>query len=632
MLFRILIIVTLVLIVNTTHARWITKADANIEIRFLSDIYIKRNGTSTETVELKIKILNESGRENTATQILSYNRDTTKIEILDAKTINQGKVFYVPDQNIQDKSVATSINSSGFDETGQILIGFPNVQVGSEIYLKYKTTVSKTNIPDYFESTALIGTGGYWQSSQIKYTSEIPLYFKVNDPDKIFKIIQNKTANNASGLYNIIINQQTPYSRDTVNEPENSRVNSKYYAWVAVSSLEHFEDLGRLEAPRYISKLSQPLPTTLTSILSKATKANGEVEQINTVTSALNEKIQYMGDWRTVEGRFVPRDLEKIAATEHGDCKDFALSTAAILKKLGYKTLFALVHRGMGFTPDTGSIPRQANFNHVILKVYGKSGKTYWIDPTNFVSMANGIFPDIADKTALILDPEKPYLEKIPDISPDNAQTDFIAEINTDSGSAAQYVDTLVLRGESALEITGLGLSNSAKTIKNEVMRLITESRIDEKDVSHFSIPDLKSREVNDVEIKVNYLRKNKLFLTNLGRAIQFRSRWHMPFLDISSDQVSDLVLNYPVTLNRKFLIKNSIIRNIESVNFEIDTPWVFVKRLCTKEDNDTVVTDKVIIKKGIIENADLKSEKYKELKTTLETYVRDVALILEDH
>jgi hypothetical protein len=40
-----------------------------------------------------------------------------------------------------------------------------------------------------------------------------------------------------------------------------------------------------------------------------------------------------------------------------------------------------------------------------MVKVTNKKGIVNWIDPTNFDSMADGIFPDIANKMVLILDP-----------------------------------------------------------------------------------------------------------------------------------------------------------------------------------------------------------------------------------
>ncbi|MDE4994734.1 transglutaminase, partial [Francisella tularensis subsp. holarctica] len=46
----------------------------------------------------------------------------------------------------------------------------------------------------------------------------------------------------------------------------------------------------------------------------------------------------------------------------------------------------------------------------------GFDEKEYWIDPTNNISMTNVLFPDIANRKALILDPEGFIFTHIPNI------------------------------------------------------------------------------------------------------------------------------------------------------------------------------------------------------------------------
>ncbi|MDE4990377.1 transglutaminase, partial [Francisella tularensis subsp. holarctica] len=48
--------------------------------------------------------------------------------------------------------------------------------------------------------------------------------------------------------------------------------------------------------------------------------------------------------------------------------------------------------------------------------VKGFDEQEYWIDPTNNISMTNVLFPDIANRKALILDPECFIFTQIPNI------------------------------------------------------------------------------------------------------------------------------------------------------------------------------------------------------------------------
>ena len=128
------------------------------------------------------------------------------------------------------------------------------------------------------------------------------------------------------------------------------------------------------------------------------------IEKLNTVTSLLAENINYLGDWRPISGLYVPRDLEAIANTKLADCKDFSAATAAILRKLGMEAHISWVKRGLGAFESPTPLPTMTEFNHAIVRAV-TSGRTYWVDPTNFSSFAQGIFPDIADKRTLTLDP-----------------------------------------------------------------------------------------------------------------------------------------------------------------------------------------------------------------------------------
>ncbi|MDE4940907.1 transglutaminase, partial [Francisella tularensis subsp. holarctica] len=60
------------------------------------------------------------------------------------------------------------------------------------------------------------------------------------------------------------------------------------------------------------------------------------------------------------------------------------------------------------------TLPSIINFNHAIVYVKGFVEKEFLIDPTNNISMTYGLFPDIANRHALILDREGFLFKRIP--------------------------------------------------------------------------------------------------------------------------------------------------------------------------------------------------------------------------
>lgn len=411
-------LILLVFFINySAQGRWSNYEDAPVEIKFCNtSITINQDGTSEQIAEMHAKILKESGRSQFSHYRLSYNNYSAQISILEAKTVYNGQEYVVSKDMIEDKPLASF--GQGFDQLNQITISFPKVELGAEIYLKYKLVKTKVPVDNFYGTTFFYGTDGYLQADHTKINSKLPLNIKVNDPKGVLKVITDAE----SDFHSAEIILEKPVYNQLTNEPGQGILNIKHSTWVSLSSLTKWQDLVKQLAPGYSKIINQPLPTIFMNIAASALDKNTDEEKITFVTSSLAEKIQYMGDWRTVSGQYFPRDLEKIATSQIGDCKDFSASTAAILQKLGFKVQPILVMRGITNFSNPDALPNVGNFNHVMLKVANKNGKIYWIDPTNFVSMAQGIFPDVAGKLALVLDLQQAGYTKIPEIAYHNSQ------------------------------------------------------------------------------------------------------------------------------------------------------------------------------------------------------------------
>ena len=84
-------------------------------------------------------------------------------------------------------------------------------------------------------------------------------------------------------------------------------LDSKHLVWISLSSLGSWEELAHKVDIDYDKVISQPLPKLFSDIAKAAEEVNGGKGKIDTVTSLLSEKIQYMGDWRAIKGRFIPK-------------------------------------------------------------------------------------------------------------------------------------------------------------------------------------------------------------------------------------------------------------------------------------------------------------------------------------
>ncbi|HBC72045.1 MAG TPA: hypothetical protein DCZ38_04655 [Coxiellaceae bacterium] len=626
---RILVLVTFLwtIILTPAQAKWATPADAPTKNSYIKEINVNNNGTYEMTVETKKEILTELGRDVAANTTLYYNGDSEKLEILAAKTIYKGKEYPLDKNLIEDKPLASS--PSGFDQVRQILLAFPKAEVGATLYLKYKFIQKIPNLDDFFAETFSFGRGELVVSSRVKINSKLPLNTLINDPKNFLKITKNKTNN----LYNLEVVLAKPIFTWVINEPE-LIINDKYFTWVSVSNLNKWEDLAVKQGLLYTKVFSQKLPENFEQILKIAKKKTNEVEQINTVTSLLNDKIRYLGDWRTVNGRFIPRDLDKISKTQLGDCKDFSAATAAILTKLGFKAQIVLVMRGID-SLSKNILPSLEAFNHAMVKVTNKNGLVYWIDPTNFVSMANGIFPDIANKMALILDPKEPSYEKIPSVNFMRAEAGIVKRqmVILSDGKILES-GHVILKNEATIGITGAALRFSNEIIKNIIFYAFAgEVNIDDKNKKSMHLPKLDSRIVSDISFDYSFERENDILKTNVGPAIKLIYGGPISKLySISQDYGSEALIDtFPNTDKRQTIIKNINAQNIESLNKEIKTPWLYVKRECSFNHNhDLQIDDTTTVYKNLIPNEDFKKPEFIKLKNWLKDNFKDVVIVFE--
>ena len=624
-----LIITTFVfLFINNSYARFATLQDADTSYDFYNkDISINEDGTYEETVEFQITLLREQARSMAAKFSLPYNGSCESIEIIEAKSILDSKEYPVTKNLITDKEIDG--NKQGFDDYKQISLSFPKNEVGASIYLKYKKTFKEVPVKQEFFTNGYYGYNGLWKKSDINIDSKIALKIQVNDPHKNLSVKTESIKDKPNYFYKAQIKLVKPIINYTINEVSQSSLNSDKHTYFTITSLDDWQTLGNKISAQYTEILEKPLPTMFSEISEIAAKEKNTVDQINKVTTLLNEKIEYFGSWQSINGKFVPQDFNLVAKKQSGDCKDFAAITTKILNSLGYKANMVLVLRGAGIQSKPDAIPNAFEFNHAMVRAVAPSGKTYWIDPTNSISMADGLFADIAEKYALVIDNENSAYEQIPEISEEHAKVLITDTIQDDKVA----ILTVKLLGEKSTQLTAAHLYLSNQAAEDWLYNGFVSSNIDQENRINTVIPKLTSRVVTPIDITLQYKDPNMFSKTNLGRAYSLNKTTPL-FLnniikvDVNQD-INDLYLDHPRTLERKTIFKNIKIQNLESLNFNLENKFVSLSRQSQIQGNDTIITDKAIIHKSWIENSELKSEEFKKLLLTVQDKVLKHSVVL---
>lgn len=616
---RIVSFFLLFILSTTTFARWATHDDAELEfLERNQTITIHADGKAEVTNLIKIKILNEQGREELTTLPLQYNSDNTKLSIVLAKITVDGVDHLLGPDLIEDKPLASA--AEGFDQMHQVLLAFPQTKIGAIIELQIKQDYFNPTIPGLFETIVDFGSKDL-QDANVVIRSEIPVYIKLNDPQHAFKVKEFKEKKQFG--YNITLSK--PLYMGIVNET--SLVPSfTQLPWLYVSTAKNWDKVAKVLAADYNSVIQQPLPPLYENILLAAHKETDPLKQIDIVTSKLNESIKYMGDWRSNKGKMFPQDLAKAAARRLGDCKDFATGTAAILNRLGIKSSVAVVFRGRGMYDISAlTLPGLNHFNHAMVKAQ-VGNTTYWVDPTNSFSIANKILPDIADREVLVLDALKPELERIPRIQPQDALLKITRELDFTNPELVSVTGTMSMQGITATKFTGYELYNSKETLDSKLLGRLGnfDNMLDKKIVT----PNLKSRIVENLDFTFSYKEKNKILNTNAGLALLIGNPVNGSYV-FSDERVGGVSTDGVSTLELITILKNIKAQNNHDLNCDIKSPWVDAKRTVTYKDNSVTVLQQFAIKQSQLSNDVIKSAAYKKVAQDLETNFNDGVAIV---
>lgn len=601
---------------QTAQARWADPSEAAYKINFERWHYkVHKDGSATITVESELEVLKDSARESEGLRRFRYDSSISTMKILEAKTINADGAIEVPKLDKEDKPLASS--GPGFDVINQVTVAFPRVNVGSKLFLKTEETQRRAVIPDYFFTLQQMGRSVY-DKLTLDFESERPIYLKIADPEKVLFTKADKK--------HIHIELKAPFYRNAVEEP-NQFFTPTAQPWYAVSTAKDWTEFPKATLQAYENEITGALPASYEKIKNDARKINEPTAQINAVTSRIAELIRYNGEWRALEGLWHPRSLQTITETGFGDCKDFATSTAAILRRLGYDSHVAWTMRWREFTP-TPLDDQALDVNHAIVYAV-KDNHEYWIDPTNLTSSAQAIYADIANRTAYVLEASELAVKHTPAMDP--SQGDMIIKTKLAFQTDELAADgTVTFKGRTAEAWTGEELKQDKKSINYNLISWVT----DRSKAVGWSIGtyDLTSRIVKDLAIPFDYtVRNDAIVQTTAGKGYVISAPFFLDHFRINAkDRETDLLLANPQQLHREIEITGKDVQQLKPMECHGDSPWIAFKRELKKESNGVMMNEEMIVKTLHIPAQDIRTEKFAQLQKDILECMQEAIVVFK--
>ena len=257
------------------------------------------------------------------------------------------------------------------------------------------------------------------------------------------------------------------------------------------------------------------------------------------------------------------------------------------------------------------------------------TAKRFWVDATNPVAYARGVYADIADRSAYVLYADGGKLDHTPRLQPADAtfSSHLAYEFQPDGSLAAS--GSLTLGGRQAIGLTARAFYSPVEAVNYDIIHSISNNgKILDSSVGNF---DRGSRLVTDVTIPVKFHLAESGLTTSAGLGYPlFRDDSVSKLLVETKDRVSDLYIESPNISKTTVDLLNVRKVGTASLDCDLQTDFIDLKREVKSIKNGVSIVDTAIVKKAIVTSSVLQSSAFAAFQTSARKCFNRAAIILE--
>jgi hypothetical protein len=585
---------------------------------------VAKDGSSTETVESKIFVQGEDGKHSASLFGIDYNATTDEVSVLEAYTLNGKTKFPVEPSMIEDRDKG---NSKDYDAMKSRSLAFPQVQVGSRIYVRYQIHTKKPILPERWMGELDLGPGGFMDNVHVLVHSELPIYYRVKDPGHLAwikqKDIHSLEFRNKKAIPGWVHAEKDPYFHP-------DRFTHIYFStdedWVRFfSPLEHDVE----------AVLAGPLTKELESKIKSLKTVKTPEAQIYALMEYISRDYHYFGDWRRLDGGVVPRSLKEIETSRFGDCKDLSALLTAMLRALKIDARVALVRRGaMDWLEEpTYELPSLGYFNHAIVRA--KVGeKTYGLDPTNPV-VSTEPYSDISGRPAWVIGlkdgKSNSAFDRLPVTRSKSVvhRQEYIYEFGDDDSVRVRVKSDM--EGMAPFRVANELMLESRSEVLSDVLEYLTEGN--ELQSHHFITEPSTTRKLGPMHVDLEYVTNRVTYVAGKDAFFVIPDGNISSFFE-TDNRESDLRLyDEPYVFHTVRRLKDTALKQTLPEPCKVESQWIDMSRQMVVEGSDVVIRQDVELKVPYILQSEFQSPAFKKLqKQTRECFYHSGILVGERH
>ena len=538
----------------------------HLDCSLVQKIHVNKNGAcKINTCETK-KINTQHGADTTTVPPTSY----------DPQTGNATRKVLVNGRPCKTEKLTTGNPQTSSQET-TLTTHLPRLHIGDTI-TEYVDETRKPEL-DFCQLMRPIPTAEELSFvDRIKkfdytLTSELPIQFDINDPDGIFNV-ERKDA------HTLRITNKRPFVQPLTGRPDHP---TAFY----VSTAPSYAALNKAVSVPFDKELTKKHPphveTIIQDIAQQALQKTTDVDRINCATNLISQRITYLAIDKKGE-RLAPHTLDHILTKGRGDCKDMATLFTAVLRKMGYDAWPVAIKAG---EPDVKTTIPVEGYNHAIVKVLDKNGKTYWLDTTSGISMADIVPSSMQDKKVLVMD-GKSDRETIPVNTPKEHRHTNHAETTIDFETGHTQTDIKKSwKGNPSYDMHCLFYNATSDLEKKVILGLDPKTTVQWPDITRIG---------KDITFSTHRKSRSPLTGSNAGYVWNEFVPFHGP-TECHKDRRRDCPLTVG-TQEYTRILKNARIDNGDRLNYTFESDWMDQSRTVEQKGPDVHITEHIVCKK----------------------------------
>jgi hypothetical protein len=598
-------LLTLLLLSPKVQARWLNVEEAGSVVEnYAIEYEVAKNGSWTQTNDYTLRIQGEDAKVNDSLFPIEYNSASETVEVLEAYTLNGKEKIPVDPANIEDRDKG---EAKDYDAMKVRSVVFPQVQMGSKLHIRFAIHTVKPPMENRWSDQLTLSPGQMVEKLEVTVHSELPLFFKVSDPQKLVRVRQ-------ADKFNIKITNLRPIP-GWVQAEKDPYFHPGGFSYVWMTSELNWPEFMQSVAADFSAVQAEPLPKALHPWVAQAKKLRDPELQILNLMERMSREFRYFGDWRRLNGGIVPRKLSEIEKSRYGDCKDLASLLAAMLRALGIDANVALVRRGENpwvEEPDYDT-PNMDRFNHAIVRAR-VNGQTLWLDATNPVASLHPI-PDIAGRPAWVLLQTQPgYFDRLPPSESKNFVHQHEYEYRFKDLDTVTVSVNAQLKGMAAYHLANELLLEPRSEVLSESLVYFSEEQ--EVRNFHFAKEPDTSRVLSDMNVKLDYEASKVTY--DAGKAAFFvipDGFLSGPFYETEARE-SDLRLgDEPFLFLGTRRLKDTRLAQKAPQPCKIQSTWMDLERTISVDGPDVLITQNVNLKRPFVTHSEYRSKDFRNLQ-----------------